>query len=178
MPSFDWRTGLWEQFGSSISMLENALEACPDELWSYEISSDPSAPPGFSQLWYVGYHALLYLDLYLSGEMKGFAPPAPFSSRELDTAAGLPDRPYHKEELLAYLDYCFNKGRATIQALTDEKAGERCGIPWLDLSYFELHLYNMRHVQEHAGQLGLVLGQKGIEVSHWVSRVEKRPMTS
>jgi hypothetical protein len=29
-----WRTILWQQFGAAIDMLENALVACPDELWS------------------------------------------------------------------------------------------------------------------------------------------------
>ena len=31
-----------------------------------------------------------------------------------------------------------------------------------DVSYLELQLYNMRHVQEHAAQLSLFLGQHGV----------------
>lgn len=27
------KEALWQQFGASIDMLENALLACPDELW-------------------------------------------------------------------------------------------------------------------------------------------------
>jgi hypothetical protein len=40
-----WRTIIWQQFGAAITMLENALIACPDELWS-----DRSQPLEF---WYV-----------------------------------------------------------------------------------------------------------------------------
>ena len=29
-----WRTIIWRQFGAAIDMLENALRACPDDLWS------------------------------------------------------------------------------------------------------------------------------------------------
>lgn len=28
-----WRTILWQQFGAAVDMLDNALRACPDELW-------------------------------------------------------------------------------------------------------------------------------------------------
>jgi hypothetical protein len=31
---------------------------------------------------------------------------------------------------------------------------------WREVSFVELQLYSMRHVQEHAAQLSLMLGQK------------------
>jgi hypothetical protein len=31
----------------------------------------------YSQVWNVVYHALFWLDLYLSGSVEGFAPPSP-----------------------------------------------------------------------------------------------------
>ena len=52
-----WNTILWGQFGAAIDMLENAIMACPDGLWS-----DPSTP-GVAGFWYVAYHTLFYLDL-------------------------------------------------------------------------------------------------------------------
>src|SRR5437660_11194839 len=90
-----WRTILWQQFGAAIDMLENALLAYPDELWG-----DRSRRPGF---WYVVYHTLFFLDLYLSGSLEGFTPPDPFNLDELDPAGLLPDRVYTKDELPAYL---------------------------------------------------------------------------
>ena len=44
------------------------------------------------------------------------------------------------------------------------------------MSFFELLLYTMRHVQEHAAQLSLFLGQHGIpdETLDWVGRAQAR----
>src|SRR5687768_18544846 len=127
-----WRTIIWQQFGAAIDMLENALLACPDELWS-----DRSQPLEF---WYVAYHTLFYLDLYLSGSVEGFAPPAPFTLAELDPAGVLPDRPYAKADLRVYLDHCCTKCRSTLATLTDAAASEPSGIPWFEGSLDELHL--------------------------------------
>src|SRR5215210_6984586 len=113
-----WRDILWQQFGAAIDMLENAVLACPDELWG-----DRSRRPEF---WYVVYHTLFYLDLYLSGSLEGFAPPAPYTLDELDPAGLLPERVYTKDEMQIYLEHGREKCRATIEALTDEKARARC----------------------------------------------------
>ncbi|HEY2930324.1 MAG TPA: DinB family protein [Acidobacteriota bacterium] len=159
-----WRAILWQQFGAAIDMLENAMLACPDELWS-----DRSQRPEF---WYVVYHTLFFLDLYLSGSVEGFVPPAPFTLDELDPAGLLPERPYTKGELQTYLGHGRKKCRATIEALADEKACERCGFGWLDVSVSESLLYNMRHVQHHAAQLNLILRQKIDSAPGWVAKTK------
>jgi len=98
-----WNAILWGQFGAAIDMLENAMIACPDELWA-----------GPSSFWHVAYHSLFFLDLQLSGSVEGFAPPAPFDLSELDPDGRLPDRPYTKDELGNYLKHCRRKCRETI----------------------------------------------------------------
>jgi len=155
-----WRTILWQQFGAAIDMLENALVACPDELWS-----DRSRRP---ELWYVVYHTLFYLDLYLSGSVEGFVPPAPFTLDELDPEGLVPDPPYTKDELRTYLEHGRRKCRETIEALTDEDARRRCNFEWVDVTGAELLLYNMRHVQHHAAQLNLLLRQTIDSAPRWV----------
>jgi hypothetical protein len=35
-----------------------------------------------------------------------------------------------------------------------------CRFAWGELTFGELQLYNLRHVQEHAAQLSLFLGQQ------------------
>ena len=161
-----WRTIIWSQFGAAIDMLENALLACPDGLWS-----DRCRQPRF---WYVAYHALFWLDLYLTGSIERFAPPAPFTLGELDPAGLLPERAYAKYELKAYLEHCRDKCRATIEALSDEKAHQRCVFPWGNVSFAELLLYNMRHVQEHAAQLSLILGQTTGSGPGWVTKAKSK----
>jgi hypothetical protein len=162
-----WKTILWQQFGAAIDMLENALLACPDELWN-----DRSRRPEF---WYVVYHTLFFLDLYLSGSVEGFFPPVPFTLDELDPEGVLPEMPYTKDELHTYLEHGRRKCRATIEALTDEKACRRCRFDWVDVTEAELLLYNMRHVQHHAAQLNLLLRQTVDAAPRWVAKAQSLP---
>ena len=97
---------LWRQFGAAIDMLGDALRDCPDDLWEerlWEDQPDQWVAAGFSAFWYLGYHTLFWLDLYLTGAEEGFAPPAPFDLVEMDPGEVLP-RTYSREELLRYLD--------------------------------------------------------------------------
>ena len=101
-----WSTALWQQFGATIDMLENALLACPSTHWNGRLWSDHSdhpLPPESAAFWYITYHTLFWLDLYLTGSLEGFAPPTPFTQDELGPARVLPEQPYTKEELHAYL---------------------------------------------------------------------------
>jgi len=68
-------------------------------------------------------------------------------------------RVYSRDELPGYLDYCRNQYQQTILYLTPEQAGQMCSFPWGKLPYGALMLYVMRHVQEHAAQLNMVLDQ-------------------
>jgi len=163
MDSF-WKTVVWQQFGAAIDTLENALVACPGELWS-----DRSRRPEF---WYLVYHTLFWLDFNLSDSAEGFAPPAPFTLDEMDPAGLLPERPYTKDELQAYLEHGRKKCRARIEALTDEQARQRWVFGTVDLSVAELLLYNMRHVQHHAAQLNLILRQTIDSTPHWVFKAK------
>ena len=91
----------------------------------------------------------------------------------LDPTGLPPEKPFTKHELQAYLDYGRKKCQATIEALTDEAAQRRCRFGWGEVSFAELLLYNMRHVQEHAAQLNLMLGQNGVSVPGWVTKAGK-----
>ena len=102
------KTALAQQFGATIDMLENAMLACPDPLWQVRLWEDPQLPRA-SEFWYIVYHTLFWLDLYLSGSSEGFLPPVPFTLDELDPAGILPERPFEKEELRSYLEHTRRK---------------------------------------------------------------------
>jgi hypothetical protein len=164
-----WKEILWNQFGAAIDMLGNAMRACPDEVWS-----DPSKKPEWADndvvgFWYVAYHTLFFLDLYLSGSAEGFAPPAPFNLDEMDPRGLLPEHPFTKDELLAYLEHCRTKCQTTIEGLTEERAHERVVVGRRDFSFAESLVYTMRHVQHHAAQLNLILRQKAGSAPRWVA---------
>lgn len=77
---------------------------------------------------------------------------------------------YTREELLVYLKHCREKCRVAIRGLTEEKAHSQCGSLRPGLSFGELYLYVMRHVQHHAGQLNLMLRQSIDSAPRWVSK--------
>jgi hypothetical protein len=156
------RAIVWEQFGAAIDMLENAIRACPDDLWG-----DRERHPKF---WHVAFHTGFYLDLYLSDAGAGFTPPAPFTLSELDPSGVLPERVYSKAEVLEYLEHGRRKAQSRIAALTAENLHNRCEFEWINLSVWESLLYNMRHVQHHVAQLNLLLRQAGHSVPRWVAR--------
>lgn len=163
---------LWRQFGAAIDMVGGALRDCPDELWIKSLWKDQPdqwVAAGFSTFWYLGYHTLFWLDLYLTGAEEGFAPLAPFDLVEMDADEVLP-RVYTREELLRYLEYCRRKCQETIGALSTEQAYRLCRFSWGELPFAELQLYNLRHVQEHGAQLRMFLGQQAGKTAGWVSR--------
>lgn len=158
-----WRESLWRQLGAAIDMLENAIAACPDELWN-----DRDRQP---EVWYLAFHTLFFLDLYLSPTLDGFAPPPPFTLDELDPAGVLPERPYSQAELLAYLNHGRRKARATLAGLDDDGASRSTTFPWAAaLPFGELLLVSLRHVQHGAAQINLVLRQEVDAAPGWVKR--------
>lgn len=165
------KTDLWQQFGASIDFLAASINACPDELWQAALWQVPNKQPEFAQFWYVAYHTLFWLDLYLTGTEDGFLPPAPFTLIEQDHDGPLPERVYTKAELQAYLSDCRRKCRETIGALTEETARRRCWFSWGECSFVELLVYNMRHVHGHASQLNMLLGQNGVFTLDYVTQV-------
>ena len=162
-----WKEIIWNQFGAAIDMLDNAIQACPDELWQARLFPDDI--PEFAEFWYVAYHCLFWLDFYLSETAEGFAPPAPFTLSEFD-AGLLPERVYSKDELRAYLAYGRSKCHTRLENLTNPTTPQRVRPNWHVKSVAELHLYNLRHVQEHAAQLALFLGQHVGTAPGWVGR--------
>src|SRR5687768_6677300 len=139
------RSVLWQQAGAAIDALGNAIRLCPDDLWN-----DRARMP----FWYTAYHTLFFLDIYTYGNEAGFTlqPPFTLDERELKQ---LPETPYTKDQLLEYLSAARERCRNAITSLTDERAAAVSTFEWLSMSYLELILYNMRHVQHHAAQLNL-----------------------
>ena len=153
---------LWRQFEPAIDMSGAALRDCPEELSEGRLWEDQAnqwVAASFSTFCYLGYHTLFWLDLYLTGAEEGFASPAPFDLVEMQAGEVLP-RMYTREELLGYLGHCRRKCRETIGAMSNEQTYPLCEFPRGKLPFAELQLYNLRHVQEHAAQLHMFLGQR------------------
>jgi uncharacterized damage-inducible protein DinB len=60
-----------------------------------------------------------------------------------------------------------------LSSLTDEQARKRLAFPWGELTFAELLLDNMRHVQHHTAQLNLILRQQTDSAPRWVAKTKR-----
>ena len=151
------------QYYASLEMLKHAIEECPESLWS--------GPEYKNEFWHIAYHVLYYAHLYLQPSEEDFIPWEKHVERhrtlgstgeKLDAA-----EPYSKDEVLAYLELCHEQAEEQVTAmdLTAES-----GFYWLPFNKLELQFYNIRHLQQHTGELCERLGANGdIEVA-WVGK--------
>jgi len=144
MPDF-FQQCVTSQFEAALCMLKEAVEQCPPEHWDGRL-----AQLTFRQ---VAYHTLFFVDFYLSPGEQDFA------LRELHLRGGDEREPgtcpgLSQEETLAYLAICREKLLATLAAETRESLQGPSGFSRRQIPRGELHLYNLRHVQHHTGQLG------------------------
>jgi hypothetical protein len=74
--------------------------------------------------------------------------------------------PFTQDEVLEYLTFVQKQVRELVADLNMEAES---GFYWLPFSKLELQLYNIRHIQQHAGELYERLGtRENIELD-WVS---------
>lgn len=136
------------QFEAALCMMHRCISACPEEHWEGKIANDT-----FRQ---VAYHTLFFVDLYLAPNEVDF------QMRDLNHRGGDERGPtlspgLSKEDTLAYLAICREKMLVTLAAETSESLQGPCGFSWRKFSRGELHIYNIRHVQHHTGQLSAFL---------------------
>ena len=136
------------QFEASLAMLNACIAACPEEHWEGKIANG-------SFRW-VAYHTLFFVDLYLSPSEEAF------QLRDLhhrggdergeDASLGL-----SKQETLSYVPVCRQKMHRAIAAETVQSLAGPSGFSYRKFSRAELHIYNIRHIQHHTGQLSAYL---------------------
>ena len=161
------KTALWQQYGAAIDTLTDAINLCPASLWTAVVYKDEE-DERHGQFWFVAYHAVFWVNLFLEGaDHAAFQPPAPF------IRGRLPDAPYTKEDVRRYLDHGRQKAQATIEALTDESASRICKFNWMEPTFFELMMYTMRHLMEHAAELTLRLGEHDVTGMDWIAKARE-----
>jgi DinB superfamily len=131
-------------------MLLQVISRCPESLWL-----TPDYPNRF---WHIAYHAVFYTHLYLQPSEAEFIPwrkhradyqflgPTPWPPHERPKIL----EPYTRTEILEYREVCLEE---IDHRLHSPDLGLPSGFHWLPFSRMELHLYNVRHLQHHVGQL-------------------------
>jgi hypothetical protein len=156
------------QFLAAVETLDTAVAACPEEVWS--AGQTPGTAP-----WYLAFHTAFWLDYYLSEPPEeSFTPPPPFGREEFDPEGVMPPRVYSREEIRTYIAYSRQKAQARFQNIPNGELSRRFKSGWMDFTFFELLLYNMRHLQHHAAQINLIVRHAGAEPARWVSGAKSR----
>ena len=144
-------SALKSQYHAGLGMLRQAIDRCPERLWT----GDEHASP----FWHIAYHTLFYTHLYLQPEESAFRP-WEHHREEYQFMGRLPwpphrppdiDVPYTKTQILQYWQICEEMVDATVDGL-DLNAAE-CGFWWYSMPKFEHQLVNIRHLQHHTAQL-------------------------
>jgi hypothetical protein len=155
------RTILLGQFEACLCMLDRCVRKCPPGQWDDKVANGT-----FRQ---IAYHTLYHIDLYLSPNAETFE-----RTRDrrwvggervgTETCAGLT-----VDDTLSYLTFCRHKAVETLAAETPDSLQARAEFDWLSLSRGELHLYNIRHIQHHTGQLsGYLRRVTGSREDWWI----------
>lgn len=157
----DTKTIIKSQFLATLEMLKKAIELCPDEMWA-----DPEPKNKF---WHIAFHSMFYAHFYLHNAEHDFIA----WEKHRDEAVSLTPsgdsgvvEPYTKAEMLEYLAFCQEQVK---ERVSDSDLEADSGFHWLTFSTLEKHIYNIRHVQQHTGELCERLGQAGIDVD-WVGK--------
>lgn len=139
------------QYFSSLAMLKQAIELCPEPVWDRKNKGMP--------FWHKAYHALFYTHLYLQPTESDFQ----VWEKHIDV-----DKVDHvsKEVVLAYWNFVTKEVDRCL-AITDHSAPS--GFYWLPFDKLELQIYNIRHIQQHTGELFELLDHENIELD-WVGK--------
>ena len=158
------------QFLAALEMLKQAVERCPESIWN-----DPGDKTKF---WHIAYHALFYTHLYLQDTEQDFTP-WPKHRKEYQFIGQTPwpphappqiGEPYDKESILEYLAFC---QRHVVERVPQLDLDAESGFGWLPFGKLELQFYNIRHLQQHTGELMERLGTRAHIDVDWVGM--KRP---
>ncbi len=155
------------QLLASLAMMNDCVQKCPADLWNNSEKVIAKYP-----FWLVAYHTLCFVDLYLSPGEAVYQPRPDLHPRgwqEFDDE--YPSRTFTQPELLAYIQICREKIATVLgdgpDSETETSLLGPSGFSRLAFTRIELHLYNLRHLQHHTGQLTAFLRRFSVETS-WV----------
>lgn len=158
---------LCSQYHAALAMLREEILVCPEDVWS-----SGTFPRTYSR---IAYHTLFYTDFYLCTDSESFVPwrnhrpeaASLYASPETALDAAWPE--YSKLEMLEYLDELDARLNSMVNRL--DLTATESGFSWYPVSKLEHQLINVRHIQQHVGQLSEICYSHDIELT-WVGRVK------
>ena len=151
------------QYKKVFSTIRRIVEAFPEERWL--------EPHG--NVYYIpcriAYHLAVVIDNHIAGGFrdKDFTAKLPYGKWIEAKAENLPDR----NEFLTYFDSALARAEKALALLNDDTLmsplePERA---WMGTSQMGMHLYMMRELSDHTGELNKMLIENGKQ-DVWISR--------
>jgi uncharacterized damage-inducible protein DinB len=133
------------QYHAALTMLENSVKGCPVSLWEDKTYKN--------QYWQIAFHTLYYTHYYLGDFETSFEPWEKYKKDYqylTPSSSALFIEPYSQQDVLEYLKFC---RKQVDERIPNTRLDNPSGLEWLPTTKLELLLYNLRHIQHHAGQL-------------------------
>jgi len=140
------------QYLAALAMLKQAILGCPEDMWDDPQDNDA--------VWFKAYHALYYAHLYLQRTRGDFV-------RWRKHTKPHSSAPLPKDEALDYLGFVEEEVARRIP-ITDFE-GES-GFHGFHMNKLELQFVNIRHIQQHTGELYERLGARAGATLNWAEK--------
>ena len=139
------------QYLAALAMLKQAIEKCPQNVW-YDQNQK-------FKVWSKAYHTVFFVHFYLQDAEKDFIPWEKHHDPDGDI-------PFTKDEVLEYLTFA---RKQVIERVPVTDPDAESGFHWYPVNKLELQFINIRHIQQHTGELYECLGiRENIEDLRWV----------
>ena len=136
----DIKQVIQSQYLAALEMLKQAVEGCPEDIW-YN-------PDEKFRVWSKAYHTVFFVHFYLQDSEETFVE----WEKHHDPDG---DEPFTKQEVLEYLAFSEKQVMERVP-VTDLDADS--GFHWYPVNKLELQFINIRHIQQHTGELYETVG--------------------
>lgn len=151
------------QYQKTFTTIRRIVETFPEDQWLQPHGDEYYLPCR------IAYHLAVVIDNYVAGgyKDKDFASKLPYGKWSEATAEILPD----KATYLAYLDAVLARANQALTLLNDEilLSAIEPERTWMGATQMAIHLYMMRELSDHTGELNKMLIENGLP-DVWVAR--------
>jgi len=150
------RRVLQSQYLAALAMLREAIVKCPQSAWD--------SPRDKDRTWFRAYHAVYFAHKYLQPTSRDFRRWRGHGQ----THGGMP---IPRGDLLEYLRFVEQQVPEKLR-LADFEA--EAGFSAYRVNSLEMHLINIRHIQQHAGELYERLGARAQPRLRWAGTMHRK----
>ena len=151
------------QYGKAFLTIRGIAQAFPEARWREPHGDEYYIPSR------IAYHLAAVIDKHVAGGLhdKDFALKLPYGMWMEAKAMGLPDR----ENFLAYFDGAVSRAQKALDALDDDMllSPIEPDRAWMGTTQMGAHLYLMRELSDHTGELNKMLIEDGGE-DVWIAK--------